>query len=298
MKLRLATFSVAVASLLGTHTQAACPSNPLSVLNGTTWAFSASDGVYDATIGIFTANIGVANASRSTTPQGLLSIKETYNNYGNIGNQVTGTGTYQLNSDCKSGLLIFNVEGNAFQYAFTLVNGGTEMYLASASGDVPNTGFGPYVGNHGVAKLLPGTPSCTVSNPLSALNGTWGFLTHDYEFSATGEFTPSISSMGQGALSITSTSTGWTGTVIVGQSGAGSYQVYPDCSGGEMWFQAGGNAFQYAYVWAAPNELFLLSNNPDAPNYEQGYYEYFADDDSGSSYYYFTYPVSGTAKKQ
>lgn len=274
MKLHTAALGVAFASVLGVHVQAACPSNSLSVLDGTTWAFLTNDGLAgDATAGIFSANIGVANASRSTTPQGLLSIKETFNNAGTIENQVTGTGTYQLNSDCKSGMLIFNVEDNAYQYEFTLAKGGSLMYLASANESVPNTGLGASAaGNRGVAKLLSGTPSCGVSNPLNALSGTWSFLTQDYESSATGEFTPSISSSGVGQLMITSTSSGYGGNVVIGQSGSGKYQIYPDCSGGELFFQAGGNAYQYAFVWAAPNEIFMVSNSGDTPSNTNGVY--------------------------
>ncbi|MBV9267181.1 MAG: hypothetical protein JO061_13510 [Acidobacteriaceae bacterium] len=274
MKLSCATICVLAVSCVAGQAKADCPAsvtNPLNLIAGTTWAFQTNDGLAgDATVGTFTAQVSTPKGA--TTPQGVLTIQETFNNAGSIGRQVTGTGSYQVNSDCSSGSLLFKVGNNSYVYAFVMAPTGTHMYLASANINVPNSGLGASsAGNRGVATLLSGPPTCNGANPLSTLVGTWGFLTQDYESSAVGIFKASIDpKSGLGVLTLTETSSGFGGNLVVQQIGTGQYQVYPDCSGGQINFNADAYSYQYAFVFAGPSQIYMVSDSTDSPNVTLG----------------------------
>jgi len=74
--------------------------NPLQALAGT-WTL-ATDGFVGSTpyssVGLFTASVGT---NRSGGPTGVLATTDTVNFGGQITNQATGTGTYQLLPDCS-----------------------------------------------------------------------------------------------------------------------------------------------------------------------------------------------------
>jgi hypothetical protein len=275
-----AAIGVLAVVVLATPAKAACPANttPLNLISGTTWAFQTSD-VEDATVGIFTAQAVASNRRSPASPlTGVLTITETFNNYGDstglIENRVTGTGSYQVYPDCSGGILVFNIADNGYQYAFVLTDGGTKMYLGSANANVPNNaifiqiGAPSDLGNHGVARLLTGPPNCSAfPNPLSALAGNWSFLTHDYLSATVGilnaqvqlSVRPPITTTG--VLNITETVSGQTGFPTVRQVATGQYQVYPDCSGGQLSFEEGTNSRTYAFVFAGPGEIYLVNNN-------------------------------------
>jgi hypothetical protein len=278
-----AAIAVIAATVLATSAKAACSAsltNPLNLISGTTWAFQTSD-VLDATVGIFTAQAESSNRrSPASTLTGVLTITETFNNYGDstgvIENQVTGTGSYQIYPDCSGGILIFNIGENGYQYAFILADGGTKMYLASSNANVPNNSIFFYqngnpitdIGNHGVARLLTGPPTCSAfPNPLSALVGNWSFLTHDYVSATVGTLNAQIQTSTRspgtstGVLNITETVSGVTGFPTTRQVATGQYQVYPDCSGGQLSFEEGTSLRTYAFVFAGPGEIYLVNNN-------------------------------------
>jgi hypothetical protein len=275
MNLYNAAICIATASLLAGHAAAQCPStitNPLNLISGTTWAFLTEDGqVGDATVGIFTATAEIP--TRSTALAGVLSITETFNNGDTIGNRVTGTGSYQIYPDCSGGLLTFKLAANGYEYAFVFAPGGTEMYLVTANTGVGITSAGPIEGNRGTAKKLTAPPSCSAfPNPLSALAGSWAFLAQDYASAAVGIFNAQVSPSNLGVLGITATESGADGFLAVQEALTGSYQVYPDCSGGEIIFKSADVGYQYAFVFAGPSEIFMVSNGQDAPNGTYGVY--------------------------
>jgi hypothetical protein len=264
MKLKSTMWCIAAVCFLVTNAGAQCPAsvtNPLNLISGT-WAFQTNDGLSgDATVGTFAAS--TAPIRNSTVLQGVLSIKETFNNAAVIEIQTTGTGSYRVNADCSGGVLNFKVADNVYQYAFVMQPGGTEMYLVSENEGVPNTGLGPYTaGNRGIAKLLSGTPTCGSANPLSTFAGTWAFLTQDYESAETGRIVAQISpSSGLGVLTSLTTGSGFGGNVIVQAPGTGRYEIYPDCSGGQLYINTSELQYQYAFVFVGPSEIFMVSDN-------------------------------------
>jgi hypothetical protein len=93
------------------------------------------------------------------------------------------------------------------------------------------------------------------------LAGNWSFITQDYGAASIGMFTaqPQPSSY-TGYLRITQTTNGW-GFLAVDEAFDGSYQVYPDCSGGSLVFPYGGDGFEYEFVFAGPTKIYMVSSN-------------------------------------
>ena len=114
--------------------------------------------------------------------------------------------------------------------------------------------------------------SCPVgiTNPLQILDGTtWTFSTEASQFGPTGSalqghFTASINAFGQGVLNVVETVNQLmtTGVITRDANVSGRFQVYSDCSGGELMFMFSGFAVQYEFVFAGHfTELYLLSDS-------------------------------------
>lgn len=95
----------------------------------------------------------------------------------------------------------------------------------------------------GHAQSAPGC-AANITNPLQALVGTWGFSANGFApatlpFASAGRFVASIGtdSAGNpiGRLSITNTSS-QNGQITRLETDVGTYQVFPDCSGGTLVF--------------------------------------------------------------
>jgi len=251
--------------------QAQCPgglADPLYLINGSSWAFQTEDDFLgDGAVGIFSAQVQLPGG-KNPYLTGILTLTMTTNNQGVITVRQSAVGKYQIYPDCSGGQLFFNANQNSYQYAFVFVSGRTEMYLTSNSNDVPNTGFGPFAGNHGKAILTPET-GCPagLSDPLFLLNGTtWSFQAQDPLSSSVGIFQAQVQLPGgknpylTGVLSITAT-TAAVGTVYNQQMYPGRYQIYSDCSGGELLFNTNFNAYQYSFVFAGNGaRIFMVSN--------------------------------------
>ena len=113
------------------------------------------------------------------------------------------------------------------------------------------------------------------TNPLQMLVGSWAFRAEGVSFygeGAAGSFAASIATsgpfMGRGVLSIT-TSYNFYGTVSRLEKAIGTYQIFPDCSGGtlsmnlanrpvayDFWFASGGTQL---YMVSADNGLSVLT---------------------------------------
>ena len=69
-----------------------------------------------------------------------------------------------------------------------------------------------------------------------------------------------------GVLNVTMT-TNDVGIITRQQHFQGRYQVYPGCSGGELLLNAGGNAFQFEFVFVSgKTEMYFVSDNTAVPN--------------------------------
>jgi hypothetical protein len=270
---------LAAAALFGSLAHAQCPAgttNPLNLISGQTWAFETDDGLAgDATIGYFTASLGTSRASSAII--GVLNVAETYNNAGAIENQVTGLGSYSIYPDCSGGTLFLPGPKNAYQYTFYFAAGMTRMLIVTSNTSVPNNGEGANLaGNRGTALLQAAAPSCAgVTSPLSLLSGptstNWTFLLQDFSSASSGILNASVGTTSRapgvttGLLNVTETYSG--ASTPAGQvqfNLTGEYQMYPDCSGGTLLFNSGASS-SYAFIFASPSELFLVSNSTNGP---------------------------------
>jgi hypothetical protein len=253
--------------VLAPAAMAQCPAglaNPLYLLDGTNWAFQASENFNgEGLVGTFKATV---KPPAGTNPfyTGVLAITETENTSGSVNRLLTATGKYQIYPDCTGGELLFNVNGHVFQFEFVFVNGRTEMYFVSDSQSGSNVGIGQLSGEHGTAILTPSGCPAGVVDPLTLLAGTWTFHAEDAASGSAGMFTAQIKN-GLGFLTVIETTTNFgifTPAVLRDQQFTGKYQVYPDCSGGELLFNVGLNAVQYEFVFVDGGaEIFMLSDS-------------------------------------
>jgi len=137
----LCVFSALAALLTGTHAQAQqCPAgitNPLQLLDGTTWTFSTqsanpiSNG--DGSVGYFKAKFVPSNAFNQ---QGVLTITETVNQImtlGSVTRLAQVSGRYIVYPDCSGGELMFMLSNQAVQFEFVFGNNFSEIYMMSDS---------------------------------------------------------------------------------------------------------------------------------------------------------------------
>jgi hypothetical protein len=268
---------VAAALLTLGQAQGACPAgltNPNQLLDGTNWAFLTQDAV-DGDIGTFSASATSANpfAGKLT---GLLTSDDQGIVSASITIRAALNGGYAVNADCLGGTLFFDINANSYQYTFVMVNRvglPPQMYLLSTGGSLGTfragtTSAGPLIGNHGRAVMLAGPPHCPAGvNPLSLLAGNWSFLTEDYANASVGRFTASLTptSYATDLLNITQSSSGVSlagiGIVFAGEVFNGSFSVYADCSGGSLILPYGNDAVEYEFVFAGPNQIFMVDRN-------------------------------------
>ena len=262
MKNLIIAAAFAAAFTLAPQAKAQCPAglvDPLYLLDGSNWAFQTEDDFFgEGAVGTFRASVK-APAGNNPFFSGVLAITETINAEGRITRQLQASGKYIINSDCSGGELLFNAGGHAYQFEFVFAKGRTKMFLVTDNTSPRAVGLSQFVGDHGTAVLTPlGCPAGVV-DPLTRLAGAWSFHAEDIVTGSVGIFNASIVN-GLGFLNVTETTT-VLGEVIRGQVFTGKFQVYPDCSGGELLFNTGRNSLQYEFVFAdGGNEIFMVSD--------------------------------------
>jgi len=256
-----------------------CPAglaDPLQLIDGQTWVFQTGAADYlpfgMASIGTFTARYAPAGAGvTNTLPMGYLTVKETVNGVPLAGSalgltRLAGiTGKYQIYPDCSGGTLSVNLNQQAMQWDFVFANGYTEMYLTTQS----------LVNNESLARSYAGiatlsnAPACPVGvDPVQLLAGAvWSFRSQSAAYrgsgsSHVGTLKPTVSPAGAGVLSSVETVSynGYPSSARL-ESGAGRFQVYPDCSGGIL-IMTGLQPVTYEFLFTnnAFNQILLLSD--------------------------------------
>lgn len=121
-----------------------CPAgitNPLQLLDGTTWTFSTESANFnsngDASVGFFKPKFVPTN---SFNQQGVLTITETVNQIMTLG-RVTRlaqvSGRYIVYPDCSGGELMFMLSNQSVQYEFVFANNFSEIFMMSDSITTP-----------------------------------------------------------------------------------------------------------------------------------------------------------------
>jgi len=118
-----------------------------------------------------------------------------------------------------------------------------------------------------------------LTSPLYLINGTtWTFQTADDvlgdgalgTFTAQVQLPTSINPYLTGILNVTMTSN-VQGQLTVQQQSVGRYQIDDNCASGELFFHAGQNAYQYAFVFFNGRmEMYMTSNNNSVGNVSAG----------------------------
>jgi hypothetical protein len=152
-------FTCATAGMLLTPfaASAQCPSgDPLQVLVAN-WTFQAKGvaPILYKSAGQFTASI--------VNGRGFLAIVQTLNNGVQIIRQERDIGSYQINSTCSGGTLVFNLSTGPIAFDFWFLEGRTELYFVSI-----NSGL-PVVGGAELQNAVVPTGSCQPSSSLSVL---------------------------------------------------------------------------------------------------------------------------------
>ncbi|MBY0507540.1 MAG: hypothetical protein K2X03_26740 [Bryobacteraceae bacterium] len=241
---------------------AGCPVgvNPLTLLSGS-YAFNLRGDLnffpssYAAS-GRFEASLGQGVAGN---PLGVLAITQT-SSQGDL-HRVTrlesGPGRFQVNADCTGGTLTFNLGSLPQQFQFYFRAGFQELDVISTS----NRFILGVVSRASAA----GCPA----NPLSLLSGinAWTFNAQtsvknalDADFSIAGRFVAANS----GTLAINATSLLLDGSQFPGairlEGDAGTFQIFPDCTGGTLTMNLSSFPMQYDF-WFYNNgrSLYLVS---------------------------------------
>jgi len=224
-----------------------CSTNPLAALGGT-WSFSihgfAPQFLPFASAGSFTASINAAG-------RGILTITNTSSWFGGITRQEVDAGTFQINSDCMSGTLTFNLSSKPLTFDFWFSADGKTLRLVSTTNGYDLRGI-----------ATPGGLACP-ADPLASLSGRWifsseGFSPFPQAFAAAGQFVASIGPKGP-VLAITSTSD--LGFSVTRQEvDAGSYQIYPGCGSGTLTFNLSSHPLVFDF-WFTNNgtSMYLIS---------------------------------------
>ncbi|MBY0506076.1 MAG: hypothetical protein K2X03_19320 [Bryobacteraceae bacterium] len=242
---------------------AGCPAgvNPLALLSGP-YAFNlrADNNIFRlayAASGRFEASVAANQAGR---PIGLIAITQTSSQGDShrITRLESGPGQFQVNADCSGGTLTFNLGSLPQQYQFYFRAGFQEL-------DVISTSDRFILGVVSRASAV-GCPA----NPLSLLSGigAWTFNAQaqpksraDANFSIAGRFVVAES----GTLAINATSLrpafeeSSPGAIRL-EVDAGSFQIFPDCTGGTLTMNLSSFPMQYDF-WFYNNgrSLYLVS---------------------------------------
>ena len=247
-----------------------CPTNPVDLLNGSSWSFQVEGS------NTFAESLGVIGRFTATVRggQGFLDISQTSRFANNVNRLQGASGRYQVYSDCSGGELMFMVNGQAVQYEFIIVNE-NELYLVSDSvvGQLPAIARAVSVVAGSAIRNPPSACPAGV-NPLQVMAGTtWVFRTYSNYLSGDGYGPPQIGSAsvgyftagvsnGLGVLSAVET-TNDADQITRLQQESGRYIVYPDCSGGEIMLMNRAVPVQLEFVFIGPNfdDMFLLSDS-------------------------------------
>jgi hypothetical protein len=132
--------------------QAQCPpGNPLLVLAGTTWNFSA-EGIFPfnyASSGAFTAAIGVDSKGN---PKGLLTIRRSTISRGAGRLSEMDAGVFQILADCSGGTLTFFSPDVANAFDFWFFRDRTRIYFVGSNPGAPILGAASFVGTSPVTR--------------------------------------------------------------------------------------------------------------------------------------------------
>ena len=277
-RLLLAMICFIAVSLIALPAAAQCPANPLSLIDGQTWVYQTAESDFltsgSSTIGRFTASI-VGVTAATPNGRGALTVTQTLVDTGTSGTPTvtrlaTASGRYIVYPDCSGGELMFMLGGYAVQYEFVFLGGFTEMYLVSDSLLPLHNASTQY----GTAKLSA-APACPAGTaPLNYLGGTtWSFHAESpFWFTAgpvgaasVGIFKPTVGTDKNGnpigVLAISETLNTANGAVTRLAGATGRYTVYPDCSGGELFFNLGHQWVQFEYVLINANEMYMLTDS-------------------------------------
>ncbi|MBY0507627.1 MAG: hypothetical protein K2X03_27180 [Bryobacteraceae bacterium] len=233
---------------------AGCPAGiaPLTLLSGS-YAFNlrgdaASERSAYAASGRFEANLGVL-AITQTSSQSSVHL---------VTRLESGPGRFQVNADCTGGTLTFNLGSLPLQFQFYFRAGFQELDVISTSNR--------YI--LGVVSRAS-TAGCP-ANPLSLLSGigAWTLNAQTYindsddpaRFHIAGRLVASNS----GALAINATSilmSNINSNSIRLEGDAGSFQIFPDCTGGTLTMNLSSFPMQYDF-WFYNNgrSLYLISS--------------------------------------
>ena len=271
---------------LASFASAQCPIDPL---NNTSWAFHTEAADYNSFGG--TSSIGSFKISRIADSRniGQFIYSLTGSMTVNAGNRIVRlapiSGKPQLEG--AGGTLQFADGGQGVLWQFVFANNCKEMNLVNEV----------YLDNQTLNKVMDGkavkieSPAACPPNAFLLLDPAfaptgWSFHAESSAFlpgtfgssgsASIGTLLPRYVASGGtdrrtfGTLSaVVSTNVGsFTGGSALYRlaPSAGTYQVYPDCSGGTMQLQLGPYATQFEFVFADPtySQLFLLSTNVTA----------------------------------
>lgn len=294
--------------------KAACPASitdPLQLIDGTTWAFLTQAGDFNppgiAAIGTFQATFVPTGGTgrNSKGPTGLLTASETVNDDNSVQRLASVAGTYQIYPDCSGGQLQLALGNAGVTYEFVFSEGFSKMYLVSAS--VVGSYGTPVMRGTAQVLTLAGQPalSCPggLSSQLQLLDGTsWSFHSEPGVFegsstSSVGILHPTFVPAGGNPRDPNFSAGSLSGVVSTSSEGGlsrlgitnGKYQVYPDCSGGNLQFELGSAFVQYEFVFANSGftEFYLLSTSGPNTNFtdsETGANNSFSDVQAGTAH--------------
>lgn len=266
MKIRMVVTCVIAAVIAAVPVSAQCPgtlSYPVQLISGTTWAFLLQDGLSgDAVAGYFTAQAQTSTRSPLALT-GVVNVTQTANFAGVVSN-TSGVGSYTISPDCSGGTILFAGEDDtALSFAFVFAQDGKAMLLVINNVSGGNITGAENAGMRGTALLQAAPYACTGgADPLNTT--TWQFQTQDYESAAIGTFRPVA-----GTLTISVTQTG-DNKAPIQTTDTGAYTINSNCSGGQFRFDDPQTGYSYAFYYASPTELFLVSNNTSMPNVTAG----------------------------
>jgi hypothetical protein len=259
-----------------------CPANITAVLASHPWAFQLRTGALapqermivleddrrilapkpigpEATPGLAVIGTFAVNGP------GTITATVTTSTSGVIVRRATASGRYILYGDCSGGEIMIMLNGLAVQLEFVWSNNFNQMLFVSETMNLRYSGAVVLTGN-----ALPAPSACPAGvAPLDLVNNTkWSFrLAQQYVYapgdSSVGSFKGFLSA-GGGLLTATETTTTASGLVTRLAPESGRYQVYGDCSGGEIMLMnraPGAVQLEFVFVGAGFNEMFLLNDN-------------------------------------
>jgi len=280
MKFTLLTLSLLTATFAYGQT---CPADPNQLILGGPWAFQLHTGSYAAqavdmrprpsTIdsvrdmrGTPQAPGAAAIGTFTAQPGGTLTATLTESNSGEISRRATVSGRYQVYGDCSGGEIMIMLNGFAAQLEFVWTNNFTQMLFVS---DALSPRYGGNVVLTGNARRAPAGCPAGLGDAVNLLNGsTWSYrLSQAYYYApgdaSVGTFRAFVTG-GAGFLSAIETSNTAAGLVSRQMRESGRYQVYGDCSGGEIMLMnraPGAVQLEYVFVGAGFDEMFLLNDD-------------------------------------